>query len=326
MTSEIAVVGPIPRDTITTHEGKIIKKYGGITNPVIALSHLLEEEGKVNCISNIRIKDKQPIIDIFSPYSNIDVSGLNDEEDKGTVIQLKFLDQNRRVEKQTACMNPILPKHVEPYLHSDVFVFVPITDFEVSIETLKFIKEKSDSIIIFDAHGPTNCMSIDGNRHQKFWVDRDVWLPYIDVLKMNLEEAHCCWFKTEYDLSELDNHSESEDFLDEFGAHVLSQGTKVLYVTLDSRGCVAYKKVDGEVQKEFIKSVPVEQVIDTTGCGDSFAAGLAYGYMKNPSDMVYAAFFANAMGALRTQGTTFEVFKPLDYTEKLIEHTYDVSL
>ena len=32
-----------------------------------------------------------------------------------------------------------------------------------------------------------------GERHPRVWADRDVWLPYIDILKINLEEASSTW-------------------------------------------------------------------------------------------------------------------------------------
>ena len=34
----IAVLGPIPRDHIVTHQGDLIQKWGCVTHPVIALS------------------------------------------------------------------------------------------------------------------------------------------------------------------------------------------------------------------------------------------------------------------------------------------------
>ena len=40
---KIAVLGPIPRDTIKTHHGEVIKKYGCITHPTIALAKLLAD-------------------------------------------------------------------------------------------------------------------------------------------------------------------------------------------------------------------------------------------------------------------------------------------
>ena len=66
----------------------------------------------------------------------------------------------------------------------------------------------------------------------------------------------------------------------------------------------------------------LENVVDTTGCGDSFAGGLAYGLMDGSDNFVVASMYANALGAQRTQGTTFEVFKSLSETEEMMRANY----
>jgi len=40
-----------------------------------------------------------------------------------------------------------------------VFVFIPISDYEIALDTLKFLKKKSKGLIVFDAHGPTDGLS-----------------------------------------------------------------------------------------------------------------------------------------------------------------------
>lgn len=321
---KIAVLGPIPKDHITTAKGVQIEKYGCVTHPTIALSKLLGDLGTVIPVTHIRQKDETPIIDLLSQYPNIDTSKIITKHNQGDEIRLRFVNQNDRIEKQTAFMHPIVPDDVKDILDCDVFVFVPITDFEVPLDTLQYLKENSKGTIIFDAHGPTTTVTTSGDRLRQFWLDRDVWLPSIDVLKMNIEEASCCWFKSEYEPEELkplpDEMNESE--LAEFAKYCLEQGTGAVYVTLDERGCMIYTMKNGAFNAEFVKSVKVDFVVDTTGCGDSFAGGLAFGFLDGNDDYVKAAKFANALGALRTQGKTFEVFKNLEETLGIIEDNY----
>ena len=319
----VAVLGPIPRDHITTHQGEVIEKYGCATHTAIGLSRLLGNEGTVYPVAHVRKKDARAILDILEVYPNISTDHVTSDADQGDVIQLKFVDQNNRLEKQTGFMNPILPEDLKALLHCDVFVCVPITDYEVPLHTLQYIRNNSKGIIIFDAHGPTNTLTIHGDRLIKFWVDRDAWLPYIDVLKMNLEESKCCWFEKEYQPEELQGFDEEDtSHLDAFGAHVIEQGVKALIVTLDADGGVVYYRNSQGLQKEMVPSVRVEEVIDTTGCGDSFAGGLAFGLLTDEKDFIRATKYANALGALRTQGRTFEVFKSRTETDQLLLDNY----
>lgn len=319
---KIVVAGPIPRDTISTYENDIIMRYGCVTHPVIALAKLLDTEGVVVPVSNMHKKDEAGITSEFAPFKNIDLSGINTKEDSGTVILLDFKDQNNREEKQLACMNPIRPKHIKKHLDAAVFVFVPITDFEISLSTLKHIKKHSDATIVFDAHGATTAMDVKGHRHRKFWVDRDEWLPYIDVLKMNLEESQCMSFANEYEHEIPSIYDENAtEHLDDLAKHVLKMGVSYFYVTMDSRGCILYSLQDNQLKKDWIASVKVDKVVDTTGCGDSFAGGLAYGFAKY-DDPIKAGQFANILGARRTQGKNWDVFKTADETESIRLQNY----
>jgi adenosine kinase len=317
---KIAVVGPIPADTIITHKGEVIKKYGCVSHPTVALARLLEGIGEVIPISHVNKKDHAAINAIFENFSNINLQGISSDKNKGAIIELQFKDQNNRLETQLANMSAIVSEDVSKFLDADCFVFVPITDHEVELETLKFIKENSKAQIIFDAHGPTSYVNEEGKRLRRFWDDKDDWFQYIDVLKMNLEESVCTWF--DQDFSNEDFYDEnSTDHLDEFAEYVLNKGIETLYVTLDSKGCVIYTKEDGEIMKDFVPSVKVENVIDTTGCGDSFAGGLAFG-LTIYNDVISAAHYANTLGALRTQGKGFDVFKSLEETDAIIEKNY----
>lgn len=319
----VAVLGPIPKDHITTYQNEVVEKYGCALYTAAVLSTLIENNGKITPVVNVRIDDRQAICDQLAPFASIDTSHISSKADQGDVIYLEYLDQNHRVERQTCFMNPIVPADVADLLDNDAFVFVPVTDFEVSLSTLQYIKKMSDGVIIFDAHGPTNGCNRHGERFLKFWIDRDEWLPNIDILKMNLEEAACSWFKKDYAPEELENTGElALDELPNFARHCLEMGVKALYVTLDEYGCAVYHNDDnGQMQEHFVKRIHVEKVVDTTGCGDSFAGGLAFGYLKT-RDYLQACYYGNAAGAQRCTGTELAVYHDLEDTEKLITKVY----
>ena len=318
----IAIVGPIPRDHIVTHQGDLIQKWGCVTHPVIALSVMAGDQISIIPVSHVRNVDVDNVNEVFKGYPGINLDHLTSKNDQGDIISLKFVDVNNRLERQTGFMDPILPEDVQALTGVEVFVFIPISDYEISLDTLRYLKKKSrKSVIIFDAHGPTTACLFNGERMRKFWIDRDQWLPYIDVLKMNLEEAQASWFKKEYESRDYATDLDPES-MRAFAIHCLGLGVKCLAITMDSRGCMVYFMKRGKLREEMVKAVKVENVIDTTGCADSFAGGIGFGLLQDPKDFIHAMQYGNALGALRTQGKTFAVFKSLEDTNKIIRETY----
>jgi hypothetical protein len=319
----IAILGPIPRDHIVTHQGELIQKWGCVTHPVVALSVLAGDQVEIVPVCHVRTVDLDNVKEVFKGYQGINLGHLTTANDQGDIISLRFVDMNNRLERQTGFMDPILPGDVKGLLDCSAFVFIPISDYEISLDTLKFLKKKSKGLIVFDAHGPTTACLINGERQRKFWIDRDQWLPYIDILKMNLEEAHASWFKKEYETSDFAKVDEVDmnDLL-EFATHCIAMGVRSVFITLDSRGCMVYSRERGKIRAVMVPAIKVKNVTDTTGCGDSFAGGMGYSLVQNPKDFVTAARFGNVLGALRTQGKSFAVFKSLEETKRIMDLGY----
>jgi sugar/nucleoside kinase (ribokinase family) len=82
-----------------------------------------------------------------------------------------------------------------------------------------------------------------------------------------------------------------------------------------------YRDSSGGVAGEFVDRIEVEHVVDTTGAGDSFAGGLAYGYLAY-RDYVVACQYGNAMGAQRCTGTELNVYLSREETERQIRAAY----
>src|SRR5688500_13278622 len=149
----IAIVGPIPRDHIVTHQGDLIQKWGCVTHPVIALSTMAGNEIEIIPVSHVRQVDLDNVCEVFQGYPGVNLKHVSSKNDQGDIISLKFVDMNNRLERQTGFMDPILPDDIRGLLDSDVFVFIPISDYEISLETLQYIKANSAGITVFDAHG-----------------------------------------------------------------------------------------------------------------------------------------------------------------------------
>jgi sugar/nucleoside kinase (ribokinase family) len=317
---KVVVLGPIPHDQVITSTGERFEKYGCVMYTAVALSALVDDGDTIIPVSHVRRRDEAPIKQILSSFPNIDTSRITSSADRGDGVELRYTGEAHRVERQTSFMNAILPDDVSDVLDADVFVCVPITDYEVGQATLRYIKEHSGASVVLDAHGPTTTLTSSGERHPRVWADQDQWLPYIDILKMNLAEAGSMWLGESADLT-ADPPKESGE-LHDLGHHCLDSGVGAVCVTLDERGCVVfYRDAYGGVIEEFVDPVRVERVVDTTGAGDSFAGGLAYGYLAH-QNYVVACQYGNAMGAQRCTGAELDVYLPRKETDQQILATY----
>jgi len=182
---------------------------------------------------------------------------------------------------------------------------------------------------VLDAHGPTTTLTRSGERQQRVWADQEIWLPHVDILKMNLDEAHSMWVGESAEMAvdpppRVAEEKEITEQLRDLGRYCLDRGVGAVCVTLDEYGCVCFSRdVSGGMSEAFVGPVPVEHVVDTTGAGDSFAAGLAYGYLAY-QDYVVACQYGNALGAQRCTGpgTDLNVYLSREGTEAQIRATY----
>jgi hypothetical protein len=318
----VAVLGPIPRDHIITHNGETFDKYGCVLYTVAALSALMKPDDRICPVVHVRRQDEEAIKEQLSAFPNVDLTGIRSDTDRGDVVELNYVAHNSRVERQSGFMSPILPADIEFVLDADAFVCVPITDYEVGQSTLAYIKANSSAKVLLDAHGPTNTLTRGGERFLRLWVERDAWLPYVDILKMNLEEAGCSWFPYREDIDGSGGKPMTAAEMPAFAEHCLRHGVRAVCITLDEEGCVVYHlDATGVMQEHLVPRIHVENVVDTTGCGDSFAAGMAFGYLEH-DDFVMAARYGNAMGAQRCAGSALDVYRGLSDTRLQIEQTY----
>lgn len=316
---KITIVGPIPRDHITTADNEEIVRYGCITNATVALSRLLGDNAEIIPMTHVRKNDTEKVKELFSSYGNVNTSYITSEHDQGAVFDLLYLNNVDKVERQTGYMNPFLPQEFDSLLDSDIFIFTPCTDYELPLETLRYIKQNSKAKIIFSVHGQTTTVNMKGARQPRFWVDRDLWLPYIDIVMMNLKEAGGCWFQKEFAVTELDAKREfSPEEAQPMAHHFLHLGVKAIFITsLDSLQGIFYHGDMNSIQAAQFSVENIDRVVDTTGCAESFAAGLAYGVLKDENDYAGMAWSASKLAALRNCSVDLDAYVSSEEMEEM---------
>jgi sugar/nucleoside kinase (ribokinase family) len=122
---------------------------------------------------------------------------------------------------------------------------------------------------------------IEKGVHAIDWADKKEALQYIDVLKVN-----------EHELEVLTGTTDIVE-----GAQILNEwGVKEVVITLGSMGSVIfYDRTFYE-----IPAYKPTEVVDATGCGDTYMAGYLYRRIKG-DDVYEAGKFASAMAGLKIE-------------------------
>jgi adenosine kinase len=260
------------------------EQYGCVLYPTLALASLLQPPSTIHPVANVGEEDMPLLRRLLGLHRHIDLTGLRATPEGTNRIFLKYISESERLEKQTNRMKPISFEDLQPFIESDAFIFVPVTDFEVPLDTVERLRKASSGLILFDAHGPTNSIDPENNRVLQAWSDIEEWLPHIDILKMNETEAA---YSAGVNLA-------GEEEMVEAAERWIEKGIKQVVITLGSQGALVVYSETEAVYHAHIPPVPVERVVDTTGAGDSFAAGYIYGLMKYGNPVV-AAMFGNAV-------------------------------
>lgn len=114
-----------------------------------------------------------------------------------------------------------------------------------------------------------------------------------------LQEAHgVCLTKSEA-LAILNLQDATPEELVLSMSSKLAKKAKVVVVKLGVFGCVLsqFDTLTADWTFQHVKGFEVDQIVDTTGCGDAFLGALLAGHIEHDMDLHEAAILANAVGA-----------------------------
>ena len=184
-----------------------------------------------------------------------------------TSYEIKHDKSGAKMVKVTGDAGPIVNV---PDLKADV-VLINSYFGNVDLKVLKKLKTE-DNLLALDAQGFIKYKNPGGEISNVPWLEKEKYLKYVDILKLNARELYFLTGKTT-----LNSASE-----------LLKLGPKIVTLTLAEQGAYIFHG------KKFIK-VPVYEtkLVDKTGAGDVFATSFVIRY-KQTEDIMDAAYFASA--------------------------------
>ena len=176
-------------------------------------------------------------------------------------------------------------------IEANIFHLGTLLADDFSLEVIKYLSTKGT--LSADAQGYLR--EVRGEKVYAIdWKEKKEALKYIDILKVNEKEMEV-----------LTGYNDPE----KAAIQLAEWGVKEVLITLGSLGSLIY--AGGEFHR--IPAFPPKDVVDATGCGDTYTAG--YLYMRNQGASYYdAGCFAAAMSTLK-----LEHYGPFSGTEEDIQ-------
>ncbi len=186
-------------------------------------------------------------------------------------------NQNNRTQRVLAKADPFTAKSLENAA-ADIFHLGSLLADDFSVEVFEMLTDRGTLSV--DAQGylrevrGCNVYSID-------WKNKKDYLRYVDILKVN-----------EFEIESLTGYTQVHDA----ALRLADWGVKEVCITLGSYGSVIFD------QNNFyeIPAYPTKEIIDATGCGDTYSTGYLYKKAQGAS-IAEAGCFAAAMSSLKLE-------------------------
>lgn len=266
---KIAIIGIINHDTITMANGQELQDLGGILYNTAVLANLVDDATSIYPVSRIGEDCHEMMRRILQPYPNVDIGGIAIAAEGTSRNTIRYDASMEKVERLTNHIGPMAMAQIEPYLDSDAFLINFIIGDDISLEVLREIRLRSRGLVYLDVHNL--CLGIDEqgyrfHRPPERWRD---WMELVDIVQMNEVEARLL----------AGRPVETEEEFIHIGRQTLDLGPSVFIATRGRHGSVTVFRASERYDTLVCPPEPVDQVMDTTGCGDAFAAGFLTDYL-----------------------------------------------
>lgn len=271
--NDICCIGHITLDKIITPKQTVYMPGGTSYYFSHGICHL-KDHAHYKLVTSLASSEYQSVNELRAKGINVEVI-----PSRYTVyFENKYGEnQNNRTQRVLAKADPFTVEKLK-HLEARFFHLGSLLSDDFPLEVIKFMSAKG--ILSVDAQGYLR--EVRGEKvYPVDWEEKREALKYIDILKVNEHEAAVLTGSSDYDEA----------------VHLLHEwGVKEVLLTLGSEGSLIY----AENKLYRIPAYPPKEVVDATGCGDTYMLG--YLYMRNKgASYAEAGTFAAALSTIKLE-------------------------
>lgn len=291
----VTVIGQITKDTLIFPDTpyKVQSGLGGSLYTVFALSAL--SDCTINLVCNVGYDVYDRVLEILSHYPNINLAGLQKTEYPNIHSYILFASEyGTQFDEGNEC--PVSYAQVAPFIKESDFILIsPMTGFDIELRTLRLIRKRTQTPLLLDYHILALGRDKLGNRFLKVRKNWFEWCTSCDYLQLNKFEAES--------ISGFPINTENDMF--RFCEGIIKQGVKSVAITLGKNGSLVCYKEGVQIKVAKIDPNAIFDVVDTTGCGDVYAASFLINLFKT-GDVETSYRFASRIAGIKSGVTGFD--------------------
>jgi len=267
---KIAVIGHIVWDKIIWPDGQVVEDFGGTAYNLAALSSLVDDFATVYPVCLIGKDLAGRFHDHFGQLPGIDLSLVKTINQHHETHILTYDSSGYRKENN---------RHPMPMLFRALFGNCPNIDIalvnyiggdEFPPRLLRWLKDAFRPLIYMDFHSLALGRTAKNYRFFRYHSHWRAYTSLADIVQMNYFELKTLFANIENMPSQIMTAAKT----------VLATGPKAVIVTRESDNLIVVWRQNRKVLSRALPVPAVKKAVDQTGCGDSFAAGFVYSFLK----------------------------------------------
>ena len=270
------LIGTISRDEITCADGRRLSQLGGILYQAAALCALGE---RTIVFANLAEGLAGEVKLLVAGWPTFNRGGLTPVPGPGNRVDLVYPPRGERREVLAGAVPELDPGRIVPRLRRlDFLVMVVNSGFDLSLASWREVIDAASCPVWFDIHSLTLVPSLGVARAYRPIPDWKDWVRGATYLQANRQEIACM-------LGRPADEPDSESIA-RLCAEALDLGLEAVFVTLGKEGgLVATRRGSPRIGIRDDRTA-----VDTTGCGDVFAAATASRLARGEDPVSAAAF------------------------------------
>ena len=272
------LIGTITSDDITWGSGRIREGLGGILYQASVLCGLGED---VSLITNCSLEMAPWVGSVTADWATLRRDGLRIVPGPPNRVHLEYPERGERIEVLDSAVPPLAAEEIIPYLSGLGMLLLALNSgFDIGLGDWRTVLREAPCPVWLDIHSLALEPILGRRRRYRPLPEWRTWARGVTFLQANSQEAGCM----------LGDPAgvPSEEELAELARGAFDEGVRAVFLTLGTDGVLVAET--GKIKRIVPSNAGL--ALDTTGCGDVFAAGTIAGLGRGLSPFEAATFGA----------------------------------